>query len=54
MEISWVNIDIGIFFVDILGSSGICFFVVGSGSGGFLVEFVVGVVDEIFFSRYVG
>lgn len=53
-ETSRVNTDIGTLLVDILGSSGIRLLAVGSGSGGLLVELVVGVVDEILLSRHVG
>lgn len=49
-----MNTDIGTLLVDILGSSGIRLLAVGSGSGGLLVELVVGVVDEILLSRHVG
>ena len=50
-----MNADIGTLLVDVLrSSSGLALLAVGGGSGGLLVELVVGVVDKILFSRHVG
>ena len=53
-ETGRMNADVGALLVDILASSGgVALLAVGSGSGGFVVKLVVGVVDEILFGGHV-
>lgn len=54
MEIGVVNIDVVVFFFDVIGGRELVFFVVGGGGGFVGVDFFIGVIDEIFFGRYVG
>jgi len=53
-ETSRVDADIGALLVDILAGGGVAFLAIGSGGGGFVVELVVRVVDEILLGRHVG